>query len=128
MLFVILLPISGYSQAELDAAEIRFYQDLAINDARQEQEMLSLGQEDEADFWKDQKAFEALLRTEKPTAYRIYINTKSELYRQHQLACGEAFCEHSENFMRQASFYIINGTANSGVVFAQEKKPSVPRK
>ncbi len=128
MLFVALLPSAGLAQLSLDAEETRFYQDLAINDAKHEQTLPAIGAEDEADFWRDQKAFEALLQANSPEAYQVYINAKSAVYRQHQLGCGEAYCDHSEAFIRQASFYIVNGAEDSGMAFADKKKTTTPKK
>lgn len=118
----------GFGQLSLDPEEYRFYTDLAIKDAQHEQSLPELSKEDEADFWNDQKNFEALLLQNNPEGYRIYLDAKGMAYRQHQLHCGESYCEHTEEFARQAAFYMVEGQLVEEMVYATKGKSAIPKR
>ncbi len=118
----------GFGQLALDAEEHRFYTDLAVEDAEHEHALPKLSKEDEADFWADQKSFEAQLLQANPVAYRIYLDAKGMAYRQHQLHCGENYCDHSEEFARQAAFYMVEGQLVEEMVYTTKGKLSAPKR
>lgn len=108
ILLSLCLPILGISQVGDTAPG--FYLELGRKDATHELSFINGNLEDEKDFWVDQKRFEALLKKENPALYQTYINGKYEVYREHQILCGEP-CYHSDEFARQSAFYLINGEA-----------------
>lgn len=128
MIFMFVAPLTVVAQLSLDATEHAFYKDLAIKDAQHELSLPQLSKEDEADFWADQKDFEVQLFKANPAAYRIYLNTKGMAYRQYQLLYGENYGDHSEEFARQAAFYIVRGQLDEEVVYATKAKLSTPKK
>ena len=104
----VLTPFWGFAQAN-HANTLDFYLELGFKDALYEQTMASEPYEDEADFWKDQKAFEHMLKQKDRKAYQNYLNGKHISYGQHQKHCDES-CGHSDLYLRQASYYAVNGS------------------
>ena len=110
ILLTLCLPVLGISQVE--SARAGFYLELGKKDAKHELALIHSNLEDERDFWVDQKRFENLLKDKNPAWYQTYINGKYEVYREHQILCGES-CTHSDEFIRQSAFYLINGESVS---------------
>ena len=80
----------------------------AMEDALYEQNINLHFEEDELDFWKDQRNYERALKKKSYTAYQVYVNTKLEAYVNHKLVC-ETPQKHSEHYLLQASFYAEQG-------------------
>ena len=125
---MLLTPFMAFAQLSPDIAEHVFYKDLALKDAQHELSLPQLSKEDEADFWADQKDFEAQLFKTNPAAYRIYLDTKGMAYRQYQLLYRENYRDHSEEFARQAAFYMVKGQLDEDVVYTAKGKLPVPKK
>lgn len=117
------LPVIVWGQLDDGMTPPNFYLELGIKDASHELLFASSNQEDEQDFWLDQKAYEKLLKEKSQRAYQSYINGKHLIYRQHQIHCGSR-CAHSQEFERQMAFYLINGNslADDEVVYTIKKK------
>ncbi|MEM1257416.1 MAG: hypothetical protein AAGH81_02720 [Bacteroidota bacterium] len=121
ILLTLCLPVLGISQIE--KAQASFYLELGRKDATHELSLTNLNPEDEKDFWLDQKRFEALLKQESPVGYQTYINGKYEVYRAHQILCGDG-CDYSEVFATQSAFYLINGESiGTTEVVLETKRP-----
>ncbi len=103
-----LVPFLGLAQAH-NVKNMDFYLELGFKDAIYEQTMGSISHEDEVDFWKDQKSFELQLKRKDPVAHQNYLNGKHIAYGQHKKHCNES-CGHSDLYLRQASFYAVNGS------------------
>lgn len=120
----LLLPLIGWGQAMPEQDQIAFYKNLGIQDAKQELAFVGVDQEDELDYWKDQKAFEQLLKKQNQQTYQAYIDGKYLVYAQHQLHCGGK-CTHSRVLEAQKAFYVLNGTAGKDLetmVFGRGRK------
>ncbi|WP_297760600.1 hypothetical protein [uncultured Muriicola sp.] len=83
---------------------ISFYRSMAIEDALLEQSLNFALEEDEMDYWKDQRNFENNLKQENYTAYKTYIFFKSRSYLEHKQGCDIA-TKHGKGYKKQASFY-----------------------
>jgi hypothetical protein len=81
---------------------------MAIEDALMEQSLNFALEEDEMDYWKDQRNFEKTLKQENYTAYKTYIFFKRNSYLEHKQSCDIA-SEHGKGYNKQASFYTIQG-------------------
>lgn len=130
-IFLLALCLPQLVGAQSDSAENKdsFYAQLGIRDAKHEISAIAMSVEDENDFWKDQRAFEDLLMKQNPSHYQSYLNGKAKVYRQHKIHCGNR-CGHSEQFLQQIAFYIINGQTlvNEGVVFSIGPNKGTPKK
>jgi len=98
-----------------------FYRSMAIEDALMEQSLNFALEEDETDYWKDQRNFENTLKRENYTAYKTYIFYKRRSYLEHKQSCDIA-SEHGKGYNKQASFYTIQGKMT--LVFQGEKANS----
>lgn len=126
VLVLLMSPLMTFGQLSPDKAEHDFYKELALKDARHEQSLPQLSKEDEADFWRDQKNFEVQLQKANPAGYRVYLNTKGMAYRQHQLHGRKNYRHHSEEFERQAAFYIVNGQVEE-MAYTIKRKSTVSK-
>ncbi len=89
-------------------SDASFYRSMAIDDALLEQSLNFALEEDEMDYWKDQRNFENTLKQENYTAYKTYIYFKRRSYLEHKQSCDIA-SEHGKGYKKQASFYFIHG-------------------
>jgi hypothetical protein len=110
VLVMILLPLNINSQV-IDAKKevIAFYTAMAQKDALFEQAIHLDAEEDEVDFWNDQKKFEQDLKQKNYTAYKAYLQGKNEAYNLHEQDCDTS-CKHGEYYKLQASFYYTYGS------------------
>ncbi|MEX0273268.1 MAG: hypothetical protein AB3N16_02710 [Flavobacteriaceae bacterium] len=86
---------------------LRFFMEKALEDALHEQQLQLPFEEDELDFWKDQRNFERALKKQSYTAYHVYVNSKWEAYSKHS-ASHSIDCNHSTQYYKQAAFYARN--------------------
>jgi len=93
----------------------RFYRTMAIADALVEHSLNFTMEEDEMDYWKDQRNFERRLKQENYTAYKTYIFYKRRSYQEHEQSCDIAI-EHGKGYNEQASFYTIHGAIAVSVI------------
>lgn len=124
---IALLLFSGISGARAQSASgdlelKRFFIRQAQMDARYEQEVRLNGEQEELDFWLDQRAFERLLYRENIEAYKVYILAKRDAYAGHQAHCS-ARCGHGDYYFLHASFYLQLGSDSEGKswVFGSEE-------
>jgi hypothetical protein len=105
---IIFLSQGIYSQEkELMSKDMSLYVHMARHDAQLEQDLQFISEDDEADFWQDQKNFENALKQRDYSAYKVYLMTKQEAYAEHELLC-KVNCKHGIYFHAQASSYKRN--------------------
>ncbi|NKI30869.1 hypothetical protein [Croceivirga thetidis] len=123
ILFLAALPLMVKAQEQNVTSASQFYHELGIKDAKYELSLESLNSEDEKDFWIDQIAFENGLKKLNPNGYQLYVDGKSQVYRQHKIHCGDR-CNHSEEFAKYISYYVVNGKLGltETAVYAAESK------
>lgn len=85
-----------------------FYARMGHTDGLYEQEMRFAGDQDELDYWKDQRTFEYTLLREEPEGYRSYLKAKHSVYAAHSALCGPD-CKHGDYYWLQASYYVQFG-------------------
>ncbi len=88
--------------------ETSFYRSMAIADAQIEQLLNFALEEDEMDYWKDQRNFERSLKQENYTNYKTYIFYKRRSYLEHGQNC-DITSNHGKGYNKQASFYTMHG-------------------
>ena len=99
------LPAMMYSQeGDKPSKNLRFFTEMAVEDANYEQNIQLNYTEDEIDFWNDQRNFERALKKQSYTNYKAYIATKSEVYSKHGNS-HKIDCKHSDSYYLQAAFY-----------------------
>jgi len=108
LIFLLCVSFVVTAQEQGMDAKLDFYLQMAYRDAQYEQTLSALGVEDQADYWKDQRAFERELLHKTPDLHQAYINGKHIAYGQHQKRCGTQ-CGHSDMYLRQASYYAVMG-------------------
>ncbi len=91
-------------QAVSEGEESRFFEELARGDALQEQYLRWTDEEDQQDYWNDQKSFEVDLKKYKYKTYLSYLKGKCEAYSSHQSECSVR-CGHGSYYYLQAAFY-----------------------
>lgn len=96
----------GWMRAQKD--QLSFFSGMGQADGVYEQAVLFSTEQDELDYWKDQRAFELALLRQNPGAYRIYLEAKHQVYAAHRHLCGPT-CKHGDYYWLQASFYIQFG-------------------
>ncbi len=99
------LPLGLWAQEERIMDVETFYALLAQKDAQYELSYSFTNDDDERDFWKDQKSFENELALKNKTAYQFYLKHKAKFYQNHTMDCASN-CLHSELFINPASLYM----------------------
>ena len=117
-----LLPMGMLAQnAHISDVEL-FYASLAKKDSTYELNHIFTSPEDERDFWKDQKTYEAALALKNSTAHQYYLKHKAKHYRQHKLVCSSE-CMHSETNKQHTSIYFNSEDASlEGIAVVDDKK------
>jgi|GEM_PF-2897868 len=105
------LPLGLWAQEERIMDTEMFYALLAQKDAQYELSFNFTSDDDERDFWKDQKSFENELALKNKTAYQFYLKHKAKFYRNHKLDCAPN-CLHSELFIKHALVYMKSHKEN----------------
>jgi len=108
LLFVFILFPGLVSLAQGDAVlnDLLFYERLAQRDAAYEQSVQFSNEQDERDYWNDQKNFEQLLQQKKPKAYQVYISHKRPPYVDHIQQCQDE-CVHGDFYKREAAIFLL---------------------
>ncbi|TDQ32536.1 hypothetical protein [Zeaxanthinibacter enoshimensis] len=108
MLFFVLL----VAPAKVDAQAIRseaptedFYRERAAADAELEHQLRWKYEEDEKDFWMDQRNFENDLKAEDPLNYHVYMTGKRLAYDYQETQCTAA-CNHGKIYKAQSDLYL----------------------
>lgn len=85
-----------------------FYARMGHADGLYEQEVRFATDQDELDYWKDQRAYEYALLQGEPEGYQSYLKAKHEVYAAHHALCSSS-CKHGDYYWLQASYYIQFG-------------------
>jgi len=109
LILITSLPWGLFAQEEEGGEAVTgFYRSMAIEDALMEQSLNFALEDDEMDYWKDQRNFEKSLKQKNYTAYKTYISHKRKSYLQHKQSCDIA-SEHGKGYNKQALFYTTQG-------------------
>ena len=100
-------PISLAQELDTSVYDLQFYERLAQRDAAYEQDLKFSNEQDERDYWQDQKNFEKLLFQKNPEAYHVYISNKGPSYIDHIHNC-DAECGHGDFYKREVAFFLLN--------------------
>ncbi|MBO0323789.1 hypothetical protein J0X14_15875 [Muricauda sp. CAU 1633] len=111
LLFVFILFPGLVSLAQGNAVinDLLFYERLAERDAAYEQSVQFSNEQDERDYWNDQKNFENLLQQKNPKAYQVYISNKAPSYIDHIEQC-QSECVHGDFYKREAAFFLLKAS------------------
>lgn len=114
LIFVFILFPGLVSLAQGDAVtnDLLFYERLAQRDAAYEQSVQFSNEQDERDYWNDQKNFEQLLLQKNPKAYQVYISNKGPSYVDHIQQC-EKQCTHGDFYKREVAFFLLKTSQDS---------------
>ncbi len=93
-----------WAQQGLCANGIGFFDKLAQRDAIYEQSMRFSSEEDEQDYWNDQKQFELQIQQKNPKGYAAYIIKKHLIYNDHLFHCEDKH-GHSNGYYKHAFWY-----------------------
>lgn len=109
LLGLLMAPALGRAQKEAHS----FFTKMGNSDGLYEQGVRFSAEQDELDYWNDQRAFEKALLRQKPEAYRDYLLAKQAVYAAHRTLC-DLTCKHGDYYWLQAAFYIQFGPENQG--------------
>ncbi len=104
-------PISLAQELNTTIYDFHFYERLAQRDAAYEQTIQFSNEQDERDYWTDQKNYERLLLQKNPEAYQVYISNKAPSYIDHIQQCQQE-CAHGDFYKREVAFFLLN-TSNA---------------
>ena len=113
ILVFVLLTLCGpgisYAQdAHNPESTMQFFEQRAYTDAAYEQQMEWKSEEDEMDYWTDQRNFESTLQKNHHQAYQVYINSKRIAYIEHRDGCT-SLSRHGDYYQLQSAFYLQYG-------------------
>ena len=97
-----------FSQGVGPVAGGGFFAQQAREDAVFEQLQVFEFEQDEWDFWQDQRAYERQLSLANTLAFGEYMIAKRDAYRVHQTLCDQN-CGHGDYYYLQASYYLQFG-------------------
>ncbi|SFR34571.1 hypothetical protein SAMN04490243_0852 [Robiginitalea myxolifaciens] len=83
---------------------LSFYFRQGQNDATLEQTLVFSSEQDELDYWKDQRAYERALLDKDIQEFTTYILAKQLVYSAHKHSSTKA-CAHGDYFHLRASYY-----------------------
>ncbi len=84
---------------------LRFYEKLAQRDADYEQSLQLLSNQDEVDYWMDQRNYERHLGKANFTSYLVYMKGKKDAYNEHLQTCDHK-TPHSDLYLEKAKEYL----------------------
>ncbi len=122
------LSVAAWSQGDTRVQGLRFYENLAQRDALYEQELMVISDQDEVDYWTDQRTYERHLGKVNFPAYLAYMKAKKEAYRGHLEQCAH-LNSHSQLYFENAREYL--SLSESEYLFGQNMNKVVqhqPRK
>jgi len=100
-----LLSFSGTLLAQEEKEDkLTYYEQRAAEDAKYEQSLAVQNEEDEEDFWQDQKQYEKDLKRRDRKAYKAYMKGKRDAYAEHEVHCN-SHCHHSDRYYYHTTFY-----------------------
>lgn len=101
---VVSASVSAQESNEKEQDQLSYYEQRAKEDAIYEQSLATNNEDDEKDFWKDQKQYEKDLRKRDKEAYKAYMKGKRDAYAEHEEHCDD-HCHHSRQYYSHAHFY-----------------------
>ena len=110
ILFFILPASLLAQQSHSMESRLAFLEQKAVEDAAYEQAVSWQNEEDEVDFWTDQRNFERQLELDDRQGYQVYLNSKRTAYENHLARCDKG-CDHGDYYQLQSAFYIQYGNA-----------------
>ena len=112
-LVLVVIPMFGLAQQAHDVeSEMAFFETRALQDAAYEHSLTWQSEEDEIDFWTDQRNFETQLRESYLQGYQIYLLNKRVSYLDHQTDCKPEH-SHGDYYLLQSAFYLQSGPVSS---------------
>ncbi len=121
LLVALMGPSWGWAQKD----EGSFFSNMGHSDGVYEQVVRFSAEQDELDYWKDQRAFEQALLRQKPDAFRFYLEAKHNVYAAHRPLC-DTTCDHGDYYLLQASYYIQFGPDKLEAYTSAGKEGSLP--
>lgn len=97
------------------ADNLNFYFQQGQKDATLEQGLFFSNEQDELDYWVDQRIYEQALQKKSSREFTAYILAKQLVYLKHDHKSSQA-CEHGDYFHLQASYYAQFVTEDAEVV------------
>lgn len=98
--------LSAWAQNDVQHRKgLRFYERLAERDAHYEQSLQLLGNQDESDYWIDQRNYERHLGKANFTSYLVYMKSKKDAYYEHMQTCNHKH-QHSDLYLEKAKEYL----------------------
>ena len=108
LIMVMLLGLSNMTMAQENEENANdkksYYEKRGEEDAKYEQSLEMTNEEDEEDFWQDQKQYEKDLKKRDKKAYEAYMQGKKDAYAEHAQHCAN-HCQHSEHYYTHTHFY-----------------------
>lgn len=103
MAFLLLNGLYAIAQETNDEKKLSYYEQRAREDAKFEQ-TLEMAEDEEEDFWQEQKVYEKDLKKRDKQAYKAYMKGKRDAYAEHAKICNE-HCHHSHDYHSHVTFY-----------------------
>ena len=94
---------------------LNFYFQQGQKDATLEQSLFFTNEQDELDYWVDQRIYEQALQKKSPREFTAYMLAKQLVYLRYAHTCSQT-CEHGDYFHLQASYYSQFVTEDAEVV------------
>ncbi|NAS10692.1 hypothetical protein [Poritiphilus flavus] len=105
LLLLLFAPAGLVAQEGTKKADLlRFFEERAREDARNEHLLKHTHPEDERDYWADQRNFEKDLKKLSYKTYQAYLKEKRNAYADQSMQCDSS-CSHSDYYYRMAAFY-----------------------
>lgn len=112
LLFTCCFCLSTWAQNDVQYRKgLRFYEKLAERDADYEQSLQLLGNQDESDYWIDQRNYERHLGKANFTSYLVYMKSKKDAYHEHMQTCEHKY-KHSDLYLEKAREYLSVSNSN----------------
>ena len=99
----------------LPSEGLSFYFRQGQRDATLELGLVFSSEQDELDYWKDQRAYERELYKQNVRQYTAYLLAKQTIYASHSNQSSDS-CEHGDYFHLRASFYSQFTTEDAAVL------------
>ncbi len=123
--FLLVLPLVLIGQQAENQLPLDFYHNRAQEDASYEHNLEWTYEEDEKDFWFDQRLFERDLRKKDHEGYLAYMEGKKVAYTEHEQVCDEQ-CHHGKYYRIQSKFYTRFNSAGKVLTKATEARSGKP--
>ncbi len=105
LLLLLFAPAGLIAQEGTEKGDLlRFFEERAWKDAKNEHMLKHTHPEDERDYWADQLNFEKDLKKLSYKTYQVYLKEKRSAYAEISAQCDSS-CNHSDYYYKMASFY-----------------------